>query len=229
MKDGVYNYNGKQLQLDINHKNENNAIHGFIYNKEFEVVDSKTSKSEALITLQYEETQLTKGFPYTYKVQLVYTLSKNGLTLTVVIMNTDSKTFPFTIGWHPYFISEDLYHSTVKFDCTKKVVLGDRMITTGTDDYLNQDHLQIEGKKLDDCFILNSDKIHFRTPAYDLEIASSSKDTYLQLYTPPKENVIAIEPTTGISDSFNNNIGLQTLEPESSYTVKWDLILERKS
>jgi len=51
---------------------------------------------------------------------------------------------------------------------------------------------------------------------------------FLQLFTPPKKNIIAIEPTTGISDSFNNKIGLQILEPDETYTIDWNITLHLK-
>ncbi|PQJ30731.1 hypothetical protein BST92_01770 [Nonlabens arenilitoris] len=228
IKDGSYSFNGKQYQLDINHESENNAIHGFIYNKEFEIVNRNTSEYEASVTLEYEENQWTKGFPYTYKVQLIYTLRESGLDLKVVVKNTDSTAFPFTIGWHPYFTSKDLYNSTVQIECDKKVILGDRLITTGTEVYPRNENIQIKNNLLDDCFILNSNKIEFFTPEYDMQIISSSPNTYLQLYTPPKTNRIAIEPTTGISDSFNNKIGLEVLGPDKSYTINWNILLKSK-
>ena len=35
--------------------------------------------------------------------------------------------------------------------------------------------------------------------------------------------MIAIEPMTGISDSFNNKKGLQILQPNEGYEVRWNL------
>ena len=52
---------------------------------------------------------------------------------------------------------------------------------------------------------------------------SSESDGFLQLYTPPKKNTIAIEPTTGVSDSLNNKIGLKTLKPNNDYEVVWNV------
>jgi len=228
IKDGIYTFNKKQYQVEANHKKENNALHGFVFDKTFKILSKNVSNSEASISLEYKEFEITKGFPYTYTVQLVYTLNEEGLNLKATVKNTDANPFPFTIGWHPYFASKNLYNSKVKFDCSKKVVLGDRMITTGVEDYTHKDSLQIEDKQLDDCFILNSNKIQFLTPEYDLEMTSSSKETFLQLFTPPKKNIIAIEPTTGISDSFNNKIGLQILEPDETYTIDWNITLHLK-
>jgi aldose 1-epimerase len=37
--------------------------------------------------------------------------------------------------------------------------------------------------------------------------------------------IIAIEPMTGISNSFNNRIGLKVLEPKKSYSLSWNVKL----
>lgn len=228
IKDGVYNYEGTTYQFEINLKVEHNALHGLVYNKTFKILDETVSEHKASITLGYEELKNSKGFPYTYNIQLIYTLTENELNLNVIVKNTDSKAFPFTMGWHPYFTSEDLYKSCLKFDSNKKLSLDERMITTGVEDYNHNEAFEIKDKKLDDCFILNSITITFETPSYDLEMTASSNETFLQIFTPPRANTIAIEPTTGVSDSFNNKIGLQVLESGESYRVNWGIKITTK-
>ena len=66
----------------------------------------------------------------------------------------------------------------------------------------------------------------FKTPEYDLKISTTGKNNFLQIYTPPIANVVAIEPTTGVSDSFNNNIGLQLLAPQKTQEITWGLTVE---
>ena len=51
----------------------------------------------------------------------------------------------------------------------------------------------------------------------------SEADSFLQLYTPPHPDMIAIEPTTGVSNSFNNGIGLKKLKPKENYEIGWFL------
>jgi galactose mutarotase-like enzyme len=69
-------------------------------------------------------------------------------------------------------------------------------------------------------------EFYFSTPEYDFNISSTSKENFLQLYTPVQPNVIAIEPMTGAADNFNNNIGLQTLHPKDTYIVRWNMAIE---
>ena len=223
IKDGAYSFNNEKFQLEKNQVEEQNALHGFVHNKRFKVIVKEALGDTAKITLTHNELNKTAGFPYTYSIEVTYIFEDKTLSLQVRVKNTDSKTFPFTIGWHPYFISDNLPKSTLEFDCDKKLILGDRNITTGVEDVKNKVALNIENKQLDDCWVLNSDKVQFKTPKYQLNFSSSVKNNFLQAYTPPRLNTIAIEPTTGVSDSFNNNIGLQTLEPNKEYRITWKI------
>ena len=223
IKDGVYTYEGKEFQFERNQKEEDNALHGLVYNKTFKVVNQKTCNDSAEIILEYIENKIISGFPYTYGITLTYVFTQNNMSLKVSIKNTDSKSFPFTLGWHPYFISKNLHDSSLDFDASEKLIIGNRNITTGIKNIKPIKTFQIKDKQLDDCWVLSSNTIKFNTPKYKLTINSSVKNNFLQVYTPPNANTIAIEPTTGVSDSFNNNIGLQVLKPNQSYHITWGL------
>lgn len=225
IKDGAYPFEGQLYEFEINEPDNNNALHGLVYNKTFEVLDSITTENYASVKLIYKEDNVSKGFPFTYTIQLEYILSENNLDLKVLITNTSSKSFPFTLGWHPYFISNNLSESCLKFNSSKKIIFDDRMITSKTED-IPTSSIKINDKQLDDCWVLDNTKVIFETPEYNLRILSSEKNSFLQAYTPPRKNTIAIEPTTGVSNSFNNKIGLQTLAPNESYQIVWTLKLD---
>ena len=225
IKDGVYAYEGKTYQFPINEAGNNNALHGLVYNKTFQVIEQHTTETSASIKLQYIENQESIGFPYTYNFQVIYILTHDALNIHVEVTNTDAKPFPFTMGWHPYFSSSDLYNSTLNFDSNQQLVFDARCITQKVANIKNNPVFEVKDKQLDDCFILNSNQTQFNTPDYKLLISASSKENFLQIYTPPKKNTIAIEPTTGVSDSFNNKIGLQILKPNAVYQLSWHVKL----
>ena len=225
IKDGAYSFDGNSFKFEINEKGNNNALHGLVFNKTFQIIAQETSEDFASVKLLYIEENESLGFPYTYSIQVEYTLKVDALDINVLVTNTDTKTFPFTIGWHPYFSCSDLFKSTVNFDSNKQITFDERGITNGSMDINNESGFEVKDKQLDDCFILNSGKTQFNTPDYSLLINASSKENFLQIYTPLRTNTIAIEPTTGVSDSFNNKIGLQTLKPNETYNVTWNVKL----
>lgn len=219
IKNGTYSLNNNEYNLELN-ENAKNAIHGLVYNKKFKIVNHKINVDFASITLSYQEIQKPKGFPFNYDIILTYTLSQTELNLEVIVKNTDSKTFPFTLGWHPYFYSSDLFNSFLKFNSTKKVVLDPKMIPIKIDKISPIDKkFQIKNKKFDDCFIVNDKNINFETPTYSINISSSLNENYIQIYTPNKTNAIAIEPMTGPANSFNNKLGLKVLNPNETYQI----------
>jgi len=225
IKDGKYTFQQKDYTLKINKKEENNAIHGFVYNKTFEILEQKTSKAEASVKIQFIENNTTQGFPFKYTIQLLYTLTKSSLKLKVFIINNDVKPFPFTLGWHPYFYSSDLFNSFLFFNSDKKICFDERLILNGVNEITLEKGFQIKDSKLDDAYILNNNKISFKTPDYEIGISATSSNNFLTIYTPNKENTLAIEPCTGPSNSFNNKMGLQILQPRKEYQLTWEISL----
>mgnify|MGYP000748912789 CR=1 FL=1 len=222
-------YNFKNEEYKLNSNDGKNALHGLVYNKKFEVVKKTENKNYAKVVIIYKETKKHQGFPFTYNVQLTYTLFKDEINLSVNIKNTDSNSFPYTLGWHPYFYSDKLKECLLKFKSDKKIEFDEDLITKRVIDIKTNDEFKIEDKQLDDCFVLNSDNIEFLTPNYQIEIKSNQRDNYLQLYTPKDLPIIAIEPMTGISNSHNNKIGLQVLGPKKSHSLIWSVKLINKN
>ena len=226
IKDGKYSFNNKNYQLECNEVDKNNALHGLVFNKTFSSIKKEITPNHASITIQYKNKGLNEGFPYKFNLQLTYTLNKNGLDLVAKIINEDQKSFPFTLGWHPYFLSSDLAKSSINFKSKLKYTFDEQQIITGTKDLDFSLPYNLKNTKLDDGYPLESNKVELITPEYSFKIKTSSKDTFLQVYTPEDTNVIAIEPMTGAADNFNNKIGLQILEPKNKYKVEWNLIID---
>ena len=222
IENGKYTFKNTKFQLDCNEKGLN-ALHGLVYNKKFEIVHTIKSSSYASVTIVYQELEESKGFPFKYNIQLMYTLTNDEISLSVTIKNTDVNPFPFTLGWHPYFFTDALSKSVLKFKSDKKIVFDENLITNKIEAYNAHAVFKVENKALDDCFILNSNTIGFKTSNYQIEISTNQLENYLQLYTPENLPLIAIEPMTGVSNSFNNSIGLQVLLPNTSYSLKWNV------
>lgn len=223
VKDGAYSFDGQDHALERNEVEKNNALHGLVYDKLFVLSDSDLQTNQAMVTITYNHDGLSKGFPFKFDMALTYKLTDDNLSLSVTVTNTDTKTFPFTLGWHPYFISKNLEQSSLVFESDTRFLCDPQQIISGSCSFDIAMPYNLKGVTLDDGYELQSSKVEFHTPEYNLKINSSSKENYLQLYTPKTPNVIAIEPMTGAADSFNNTIGLQILKANASYGVTWSI------
>lgn len=229
IKDGKYTFNNLKYKLNCNEVDKNNALHGLIYNKTFVCTKKALTLNDASVTLQYKDYGKHQGFPFKFNIELTYTLNEKGIIVSVSIANKDKKTFPFSLGWHPYFYSKKLDNSTLNFSSNKKYVFDNQQIISGTTDLNIEMPFQLKAVTLDDCYLLKTNEIDFSTPEYSFKIESTSKENFLQLYTPEVCNVIAIEPMTGTGNNFNNEIGLQTLQPNETYNMKWLMAIETRN
>ena len=228
INDGQFNFNGSNYNLQCNEKQLNNAIHGLVYNKAFLVDELKKFENHAEIKLYYEELNPPTGYPFKFRVELTYKLTNEFLSLKINVINLDDKKLPFTVGWHPYFKSVDLDKSKIQFDCIKKIKCNKNNIALGFEPLNSKMPLSLRKRRFDDAFVLENPDVKFFTPEYDLVLKSSEKESFLQLYTPMNTNAIAIEPMTGVSDSFNNKIGLKKLSPGQSYSIEWQVSIKIK-
>jgi aldose 1-epimerase len=224
IESGHYEFEGKDYQLECNQAGVN-ALHGLVYNKTFSLVQKEVLGEGAFVTLAYTETNPPKGFPFKYYIELTYLLFENSLDIRIKATNLDTVSFPFTLGWHPYFYTNHLEDCVVKFNSHQQVAFDEKLITKALIPFENTEDFAIKNKQLDDCFVMNDDLIQFITPTYQLAITSDTTQNYLQMYTPPHKTLIAIEPMTGISNSFNNKIGLQVLAPQQSFEITWKLAI----
>ena len=172
------------------------------------------------------EDKKVEGFPFQYSITLKYELTNTALSLDVEIKNLDSNSFPFNLGWHPYFSTTNLFNSTLLLNSYKKIVVNNSMIPVNEEEINWEKPIKIENKTFDDCYVLNNNSITFKTPEYQFEFSFSTTENYLQLYTPLNRKTIAIEPQTAPANSFNNGKGIQVLKPNESYNLNWNINLK---
>lgn len=223
VKNGKYSFGGVDYQLACNDVALNNALHGLVYDKQFTLSDSTATSDSASVTLIYEAAGDCPGFPFAYRIALTYTVSDEIFSLKVEVTNTGNESFPYGIGWHPYFLTPDLFNSNLVFECKEQFKVDHQQIPDGTTPFTEAMPFQIGDSKLDDGYILENNQIAINTPNYKLVIESSSPETYLQVYTPDVLNVIAVEPQTAAPDCLNNEMGLEILDPGHNTEVCWNL------
>ncbi len=222
---GNYTFENKSYNLEINETALNNRLHGLVFNKSFTIKEHFASEESAKVVFNYEYNGKTEGFPFPYNLELTYIFTKNKARLIFEVLNTGKTSFPFGIGWHPYFKVPNLTNSILDFEAKTQFLVDKNMIPTEVAPLKFKTPLLIKDTFLDDCFITEKSNVSLKTDISNIEIDFSSKKptSFLQVYTPNTKDCIAIEPMTCAPNSFNNNHGLLTLEADKKYIWKVDL------
>ena len=227
IKDGIYEFNKKEYHLTINEVQLNNAIHGLVFDKAFTVNRTIAEKERAIIELSFESNGELKGFPFKFRLNLTYIIDINGgITLHFKVINLDDRTFPFGLGWHPYFKSNALKNSQISFSSKDHYNCSKRNIPVGIEKSKLPHSFTLDQQSFDDTYSLNQATAKFEDKDYKLNLSfENNLDPYLQIYTPLHRKSIAIEPMTCTADTFNNKHGLQLLSPKKSFVwkVKFDV------
>lgn len=226
VKDGKFEFGEKSYQLNINDTVFNNAIHGLVYDGSFKFQKYSEDGDKVALELRYKTGGSHPGFAFGYQLNLCYSIANTGkVNLGFEVINTGHQTFPFGLGWHPYFSSKDLSGSVLSMEAKDHFVCPERMIPEEKEEAGLSESFAIGELMFDDGYSLAGPSCEFETPEYLVQLDFDYGDEpYLQIYTPPHRKSIAIEPMTCITDSFNNGIGLEALDPGQSY--RWSIDME---
>jgi len=230
---------GAERSLDVNEPARNNALHGLVFDKTFEVKKSTASSVELLIDIT-----ATDGYPYALRLAVSYELEDGQLYASFAVKNLSETKAPFGIGFHPY-ISTSWSDSPLQLQSTAQSVLelNENMIATGKDLVSTAGKDLRSGKalsdvKLDDDFTdlnfsngIASTKL-FTQDGSGCEIWQEDIFKHTVIYTPesfPTESgpiqAIAIEPSTSAVNAFNTKQDLLVLSPGETRSGSWGIRL----
>ena len=217
---GRYAFEEVEYNLACNEANSQNALHGFVSTRQFDVLQVEANDRQASVTLFFEYNGSVTGFPFPFILTVRYVLTATEFGCYTYVQNKGSKTLPIGIGWHPYFqVREDISQYQLKIPANTSFVINEAYINTGATVpfYDAAKFLELEDNFIFNAYRLNqingSAKTILRDKKTLIDIAVTSTGfPFLQLYGVAGKG-FAIEPLTCIGNAFNNGIGLNVLIP----------------
>jgi aldose 1-epimerase len=223
--EGKYTHAGNRYEF-LNKFIDGSAIHGLLYNKSFSILEQHAGNDSAFLLLNYEYRKDDDQYPFDYTCRVAYTLFTEGvLQVETTVTNKSKVPIPMADGWHPYFrLGGKVDEWLMYFNAASMVEFDKQLLPTGR--LLHYDHfnvpMTIGPMELDNCFLIRHKTgepvCELFNPFNKLKVSFIPGSTYpyLQIYTPPHRQSIAIENLSSAPDSFNNKMGLTILEPGDS-------------
>lgn len=215
LKNSSYVFKERTYHL-AKHVLNGHAIHGLLYDAEFSPSGSGADERGAWAELAYEYRAEEEGYPFAFRMKVLYRLNSDGLSVQTTVENTGGTSLPLADGWHPYFYfgvpaDECRLHINssrmLEFDADL-VPTGNILPDTRFADAKNAASLR--GIALDNSFLLDADGLAcvLEGGGWRLRITAVENYPVLQIYIPPERDRIAVENLSGAPDCFNNGIGL---------------------
>ncbi len=233
-----YAFNNREYQLPVNWPAEGHAIHGLFDKVAFQIIDQEENEEHAKLILAFDYEGDIEGYPFPCTIRVGYTLHNLGLACATAVDNIGEAEMPVGDGWHPYFtLGESIDDCLLTFPACERIVVDEKMIPTGElEPYNAFEHPQsLQGVEFDTGFKLLEDEVFVEVDLYSpkqdvtLKITQSTGENqynYLQIYTPPHRQTIAIEPMSCATDAFNNGWGVIRLKAGDTFSLAYGISLE---
>jgi len=207
-----FRWAGQELRTRPNFDDSVHSVHGVAWQRAWQV-EASSARSALLV--------LTHGadadWPYAFDLSQRFELSADSLRVTLRIVNTDDRTQPLGLGWHPYFPkrSRSRLHAelTHRWERDASTQLPTRRVAQhGIDgDVAHMDY--------DHAFDGWQGSARIRDERLALRL-SSSLDR-LVVYTPPAKDYFCVEPVSHVSNAIHMAEplvhGLRAVAPGQSF------------
>jgi len=180
--------------MPINRAEEGTAIHGLVRDLPWEV----TSAAPDHAVLQ----QRLTFAPFDYAAQLAVSLDANGVLMEMILRHEGAASAPYGMGWHPWFTrsaASSLYlKATQRANHTVRGLPESLTPCTG----IAADEAGLIG--LDNFFAGWDGVARLITPAGTITLtATADFAAGVQVYAPPTQPVICVEPVSHMPDAPN--------------------------
>lgn len=234
MNVGEYSFHERKYKIE-KHYILPHAIHGIIFDAAYEVLATHADDTQASVGLRYHYRGTDNGYPFPYEILVNWKLEKdNRLCVKTTVLHHNQEAIFYADGWHPYFtLGTKVNECNLQFSSNTQIEFDETLIPTGkkTEDKRFENGAVLNDTFLDNCFELKGDDAKCVLSNHQLELTIQpdvATYPFLQVYTPPHRNSIAIENLSGTPDCFNNKMGLLELEPEKRYSFKTSYTIKIK-
>jgi len=217
IRNGRFNWQGKQIILPLNHLPEKHAIHGHGWQNKWQVI----FQNESEVILEYIYT--ADSWPFSYRVRQMFNLTGTDLTMSMTLTNLSPDDMPAGLGFHPYFTRTQkcALHANISQMWAVDDECMPMNITSAPLGFKDKHGLIINDAVLDNALISFAYQAQIHWPEWQAkaDISTSHNCDFLVVYSPEKANFVCVEPVTHSTDAINmavnghENTGLKSLSP----------------
>lgn len=243
---GRLSFRGRTYELALNFGDHPHSIHGVGWQRPWTV--QHADRSSALLAFEHRtgaalDDANARAWPWPFRATQWFQLTSIGegdvaLRMRLTISNIGGETFPFGLGWHPFFPSDAA--TTLTFTAKGVWETDDTMIPTRH--VLPQGAFDFEPPRAVSSAVLDNVYTGWTGTAQLRDVPSGRVVTlsgdraspYFVVYIPPHHTFLAIEPVTQMTDAFNRaergeaDTGTRCLAPGESFSSTMEIVASER-
>lgn len=196
--------------------------HGFARNLKGTVVEITTNEYSASITTELSSSPDTyEQYPFAFKLIMKYTLTDSSLNIEATVLNTDEKTMPFYLGYHPYFYIAD--------KSQLEIIVPSSNVTELRPNSMNGQHFNFDQAESNVIYAdLQANSCHMIDHARSLKLKLSMDDVfkYVVLWALEDKDFVCIEPWMAPVNAMNLQKDVQYLQAGQAHTSTFKISTE---
>ncbi len=227
IRDGRYSFDGSEYQLPITEVPRHTALHGLNDGFAWQLV-SHTDKQ----VVQRHTFHPEAGWPGTLTATIMQSVSDDGLRVRVHVTNDGATPLPYGYGVHPYFAFENVDDVSLELPFADELQVDeDRLLPVALAGVSRGKDFRTPRKLgttvLDTAFAAPTQPdwtVRVMGPGHTIEVWADESLPWVQAYTRPERDAIAVEPMSCGPDAFNEgptHAGLIVLPPQGSHVAMW--------
>jgi aldose 1-epimerase len=231
-----YTVGGTTVSMDphspLLHRDTNGLpIHGLLAAcRDWKAVDSEANATSARLAavLDAEDVPgLLEQFPFPHRLDLLIELHPGLLAITTTLTATGSVAVPIAFGWHPYLQIPGTPRPDWELELPEMYALelDDRQLPTGGQHLYEGIGSQLGELTFDDAFggLEPGAELSIAGSRHGISVSFDEGYPYAQVFAPPNQDVVALEPMTAPGNAFVSGRGLTFAEPGASHRARFSL------
>jgi galactose mutarotase-like enzyme len=169
---------------------------------------------------------LTAGFPFPHRVELVATVAYRTLSVRTIVDACHGSPVPIAFGFHPYLTLPGLPRAEwcLRAPLTTRIELDERGLPTGARSAVEAIDGPLGDASWDDAFLApgNGQPFELAGGGRLISVAFGAGYGYAQLYAPPGDELLAIEPMTAPANALiEDGAALRIIAPGERFEAEF--------
>ncbi|MBJ7521468.1 MAG: aldose 1-epimerase [Solirubrobacteraceae bacterium] len=166
------------------------------------------------------------GFPFPHALEQHVHLTPTALSIATMVRATGDVEVPVSFGYHPYLaVTED---DRLEVPARTHVAPDDRGLPTGATMQQPAETVALAGRELDDLYtgLPHPPAFTLVTSARRITVTFDHGYPVAQLYHPPGQGLLAIEPMTAPTNALVTGEALPTVPPGGTFVATFSISVD---